>query len=154
MKHDKPVRIILGFLAFSVAGCGSASHATASTGPYVHIANTKSNKISQYRAAANRGALTPSTPATVATGPFPYTIAVDRQGTSAYATSSASEVSQYTINPITGQLTPKSPPTVITRSGGTAAIAFTPNGTSVYVVGNNISQYSIDATTGNLTSKL
>ena len=40
-----------------------------------------------------------------------------------------------------------------TRSGGTAAIAFTPNGTSAYVVGTNISQYSIDATTGDLTPK-
>jgi DNA-binding beta-propeller fold protein YncE len=42
---------------------------------------------------------------------------------------------------------------VATRSGGTAAIAFTPNGTSAYVVGTNISQYSINATTGDLTPK-
>jgi 6-phosphogluconolactonase (cycloisomerase 2 family) len=120
----------------------------------MYVADTKFNEVSEFSASSNTfGALTPLSPSTVPTGPFPYTIAVDPQGTSAYATSSASAVSQYTINPITGQLTPKSPATVATRSGGTAAIAFTPNGTSAYVVGTNISQYSIDATTGDLTPK-
>jgi 6-phosphogluconolactonase len=154
MKHHTHRAIILGLAALPLAGCGASSPATAAAAPFVYVANTKSNEISQYSAAASRGgALTPLTRATVPTGPFPYTIAVDPQGTSAYATSSASEVSEYTINPITGQLTPKSPATVATGSGGTAAIAFTPNGTSAYVVGTNISQYSIDATTGGLTPK-
>ena len=154
MSHDKRLRIVVGFLALSMAGCGSASNASAAAGPFVYVANTKSDEISQYRASpSDVGALTPLTPATVPTGPFPYTIAVDPQGTSAYATSSAGEVSQYAISPITGQLTPKSPATVATRSGGTAAIAFTPDGTSAYIVGANISQYSIDPVTGDLTPK-
>ena len=144
-------------LAAGGAACGgtpAASHATAAVGQFVYVANTKSNKVSEFSASPDTlGALKPLTPSTVPTGPFPYTIAVDPQGTSAYATSSASEVSQYTINRITGQLTPKSPPTVATGSGGTAAIAFTPDGTSAYVVGTNISQYNIDATTGDLTPK-
>jgi hypothetical protein len=98
-----------------VAGCGSASHASAAARPFVYVGNTKSDEISQYSASpSDAGALAPLTPATVPTGPFPYTIAVDPQGTSAYATSSASEISQYTISPITGQLTPKSPATVAT----------------------------------------
>jgi 6-phosphogluconolactonase (cycloisomerase 2 family) len=116
--------------------------------------DTGSSEITEYRAEASRGgAVTPLTPATVPTGPFPYTIAVNPQGTSVYATTSTSEVSQYTINPIAGQLTPKSPASVAPRSGRTAGIAFTPNGASAYVVGTDISKYSIDATTGNLTPK-
>jgi 6-phosphogluconolactonase (cycloisomerase 2 family) len=154
MKRDNRVRTIVGFLALAMVGCGSASHATAATGSFVYVADTKFNEVSEFSASPNTlGALKPLTPSTVPTEPFPYTIAVDPQGTSAYATSSASKVSEYTINPITGQLTPKSPATVATRSGRTAAIAFTPNGTSAYVVGTNISQYSIDATTGDLTPK-
>ncbi len=153
MKHNKCLPI-LGCLALSVVGCGSAAHAAASTGPFVYVANKGRDSISQFTAPLSTGgALKPLSPSTVPAGPFPYTIAVDPQGTSAYATSSASKVYQYTINTITGKLTPKSPATVATRSGGTAAIAFTPNGRSAYVVGTSISQYSIYPTTGDLTPK-
>jgi len=153
MKHVNR-RSIVGLVALAIVGCGSVSHATAAMGPFVYVADTKSNEVSEFSASPSEfGALRPLIPSTVPAGPFPCTIAVDPQGTSAYATSSFSEVSQYTINPITGQLTPKSPASVATESGGTAAIAFTPNGTSAYVVGTNISQYSIDATTGDLTPK-
>ena len=123
-------------------------------GPFVYVADTKRDEISQFIASRSpHGALKPLAASTVPAGPFPYTIAVDPQGTSAYATSSASKVYQYTINPATGRLTPKSPAAVATKSGETAAIAFSPDGTSAYVVGNNISQYSIDAATGDLTPK-
>jgi 6-phosphogluconolactonase (cycloisomerase 2 family) len=142
--------MIAGVLA---AACAAAAGPVA-RGLFVYVAATKRDAISQFRAARSpHGALKPLAPSTVPAGPFPYTIAVDPQGTSAYATSSASKVYQYTINPTTGRLTAKSPATVATKSGGTAAIAFTPNGTSAYVVGKNISQYSIDATTGELTPK-
>lgn len=157
MKYNKLLPI-LGCLALSVIGCrpGRACNRTCNCfhrairlrrqqGPRQHLAVR--------RAAKHRRCAQATLPSTVPAGPFPYTIAVDPQGTSAYATSSASKVYQYTINAITGKLTPKSPATVATRSGGTAAIAFTPNGTSAYVVGTSISQYSIDATTGDLTPK-
>jgi 6-phosphogluconolactonase (cycloisomerase 2 family) len=158
------VRLGFGRLRFGVAGAAvvvcvlatvrSADAVPRAAGPFVYVADTKRDEISQFRAARSpHGALTPLAPSTVPAGPFPYTIAVDPQGTSAYATSSAGKVYQYTINPTTGRLKPKSPATVATTSGGTAAIAFTPNGTSAYVVGTKISQYSIDATTGDLTPK-
>lgn len=153
MKRSKTLPV-LGCVALSVAGCGSAANATTSRGPFVYVANKGRDSISQFAAPLGTGgALKPLSPSTVPAGPFPYTIAIDPQGTSAYATSSASRVYQYTINTITGKLTPKSPATVATRSGGTAAIAFTPNGTSAYVVGTSISQYSINAITGKLTPK-
>ena len=142
--------VIGGVLA---AACSAAAGPRAA-GPFVYVADTKRDEISQFQASRSpHGALKPLAPSTVPAGPFPYTIAVDPQGTSAYATSSASKVYQYTINPTTGRLTPKSPATAATKSGETAAIAFTPNGTSAYVVGKNISQYSIDAATGDLTPK-
>ena len=144
----------LAVLAGVLAAACSAAAGAAGRGPFVYVADTKRDEVSQFRASRSpHGALKPLAPSTVPAGPFPYTIAVDPQGTSAYATSSASKVYQYTINPTTGRLRPKSPATVATRSGETAAIAFTPDGTSAYVVGNNISQYSIDATTGDLTPK-
>lgn len=136
-----------------VAVCSAAAVPRAA-GRFVYVADTKRDEISQFGASRSpHGALEPLAPPTVPAGPFPYTIAVDPQGTSAYATSSASRVYQYTINPTTGRLSPKSPATVATKSGETAAIAFTPDGKSAYVVGKNISQYSIDATTGDLTPK-
>jgi 6-phosphogluconolactonase (cycloisomerase 2 family) len=153
MKHGNCLPV-LGCLALSVAECVPAAHAAASAGPFLYVANKGRDSISQFAAPLSTGgALRPLSPRAVPAGPFPYTIAVDPQGTSAYATSSASKVYQYTINPVTGKLTPKSPATVATRSGGTAAIAFTPNGRSAYVVGTSISQYSIDPATGDLTPK-
>jgi hypothetical protein len=86
MKHVNGISIV-GFLALAVVGCGSVSHATAATGPFVYVADTKSNEVSEFSASGSDfGALKPLTPSTVPTGPFPYTIAVDPQGTSAYAT--------------------------------------------------------------------
>jgi len=149
-------------IAVFAAACTGGSHPASSSSsaitagaaaPFVYVAGTKSDKISEYSASPGTfGALQPLNPSTVPTGPFPYTVGVDPQGTSAYALSSADEVSQYTINPRTGQLRPKSPPTVAAGSG-TAAIAFTPNGESAYVVGNKIYQYSINPATGSLTPK-
>jgi 6-phosphogluconolactonase (cycloisomerase 2 family) len=149
-------------IAVLAAACTGGSHPASSSSPaiaagaaapFVYVADTKSGKISQYSASPGTfGALQPLSPSAVPTGPFPYTVGVDPQGTSAYALSSADEVSQYTINPRTGKLTPKSPPTVAAGSG-TAAIAFTPNGRSAYVVGNKIYQYSINPATGSLTPK-
>ena len=72
MKHNKRLPI-LGCLALSVVGCGSAAHAATPTGPFVYVAN---------KPLSTGGALKPLSPLTVPAGPFPYTIAVDPQGTS------------------------------------------------------------------------
>jgi 6-phosphogluconolactonase (cycloisomerase 2 family) len=149
--------LILGLAALPVAGCGASSPPTAAaaTLPFVYVANSKTDEISQYSTSSSDfGALTPLTPARVPAGAFPYGIAVDPQGTSVYAADvNSNEVSQYTINPITGQLTPKAPATVAAGRGSTE-VAVTPNSKSAYVVDNNaVSQYSLNPTTGNLTPK-
>jgi 6-phosphogluconolactonase (cycloisomerase 2 family) len=143
-----------------LCGCGSASAAVAATGPFVYVANTKSDTVSQYSASASDfGALTPLAPATVPTGPFPYGIAIDPQVNSVYVanvgttSAPAHYVSQYTINPVTGRLTPKSPATVSTGTGP-VEIAVAPNGKSAYVVaGNGVYQYNVNPTSGALTPK-
>jgi DNA-binding beta-propeller fold protein YncE len=113
------------------------------------------NEISQF-ASLGSGALRPLTPKNVASGEFPYDVAVSPQGTSAYAVDNLSDtagaVSQYTLNPATGQLTPKSPKTVATAGVPSGIIAISPDGKNAYVPsGKAISQYRISPATGKLT---
>ncbi|MDR2984842.1 MAG: hypothetical protein LBV34_08370 [Nocardiopsaceae bacterium] len=84
MRHRTRL-IILGLAALPLVGCGANSPATPAAAPVVYAVNTKSTEISQYRASqSDSGALRPLVPATVPTGPFPYGIAIDPQGNSAY----------------------------------------------------------------------
>ena len=74
--------------------------------PFVYVTGKGgTNEISQF-ASLGSGALRPLTPPNVASGEFPYDIAVSPQGTSAYAvdnlSNTAGAVSQYTLNPATG----------------------------------------------------
>jgi 6-phosphogluconolactonase (cycloisomerase 2 family) len=159
-KHALGSMIAVLAAAITVC-CGANGRAATAAGPFVYVANTKSNEISQYSGASSTpGALTPLTPATVPTGPFAYGIAVDPQGDSLYtadvgpSNAPATTVSQFTINPVSGRLTPKSPATV-TAGRGPVEIAVTPNGKSAYVVGETgISQFNVNPTTGALTRKV
>ena len=113
------------------------------------------NEISQF-ASLGSGALRPLTPRNVASGEFPYDIAVSPQGTSAYAvdnlSATAGAVSQYTPNPATGKLIPKSPRMVATAGAPSGIIAISPDGKNAYVPsGKAISQYRIGPATGKLT---
>jgi DNA-binding beta-propeller fold protein YncE len=84
--------------------------------------------VSQYDINPVSGALTPKTPATVASraGSTASGLAVSPDGTSAYVVNS-SVVSQYTIDPVSGRLSPKTPPSVPTGGGSTGiAVASTP----------------------------
>jgi DNA-binding beta-propeller fold protein YncE len=101
----------------TVAGAPAAAGSPAGA-PFVYVTGKGgTNEISQF-ASLGSGALRPLTPRNVASGEFPYDVAVSPQGTSAYAvdnpSNTAGAVSQYTLNPATGKLTPKSPKTVPT----------------------------------------
>ncbi len=142
------------------AGCtvtGAPAPAGSPAGaPFVYVTGKGgTNEISQF-ASLGSGALRPLTPPNVASGEFPYDIAVSPQGTSAYAVDSLSNiagaVSQYTLNPATGKLTPKSPRTVATAGFPSGLIAISPDGKNAYVpTAKAISQYRISAVTGKLT---
>jgi DNA-binding beta-propeller fold protein YncE len=142
------------------AGCTMAGPpppaASPAGAPFVYVTGKGgTNEISQF-ASLGSGALRPLTPPNVASGEFPYDVAVSPQGTSAYAvdnlSSTAGAVSQYTLNPATGKLTPRSPRMVATAGGPSGIIAVSPDGKNAYVPsGKAISQYRISPATGKLT---
>jgi hypothetical protein len=134
------------------AGGGRAARGA----PFVYVTGKGgTNEISQF-ASLGSGALRPLTPANVASGEFPYDVAVSPRGTSAYAvdnlSNTAGAVSQYTLNPATGKLTPKSPAMVATAGVPSGIIAISPDGKNAYVPsGKAISWYRISPATGKLT---
>jgi DNA-binding beta-propeller fold protein YncE len=113
----------------TVAG-GPAAPGSPAGAPFVYVTGKGgTNEISQF-ASLGSGALRPLTPGNVASGEFPYDVAVSPQGTSAYAvdnTSGGGAVSQYTLNPATGKLTPKSPRMVATAGVPSGLIAISPD---------------------------
>ena len=133
----------------------SAAAERAARGPFVYVADSKRDEISQFKVESS-GALRPLKPVKVPSGAFPYGIAVNPQGTSVYAQDvgatghPANKVSQYTIDRSTGRLRPKSPATVPGGRGG-QSIVVSPNGKSAYVDGHDkVWQYTIDPSTGAL----
>ncbi|HEY2128016.1 MAG TPA: beta-propeller fold lactonase family protein [Streptosporangiaceae bacterium] len=145
-----------GLAAGCTAAGAPAPAASPAGAPFVYVTGKGgTNEISQF-ATLGSGALRPLTPPNVASGEFPYDIAVGPQGTSAYAvdnlSNTAGAVSQYTLNPATGKLTPKSPRTAATAGVPSGIIAISPDGKNAYVpAGKAISQYRISPATGKLT---
>jgi hypothetical protein len=99
-------------------GCRAPGGGRVAGGGAVRVCTDKGrNEVSQF-ATAGSGVLRPLTPKNVASGPFPYGIAVSPQGSSVYTvdvgpdSKAANEVSQYRISQATGKLTPMSPRTV------------------------------------------
>jgi hypothetical protein len=93
------------------------------------------------------GALSPKSPATVATGDFPRGLAVSPDGDSVYVTSlNTDNVFQYDAGS-NGTLTPKSPATV--AAGNVPwQVTVSPDGDSVYVTNeldDTVSQYDVGA---------
>jgi len=136
-------------------------------GRFAYVANLVSNAsdlstISMYTINSSTGILTPTTPATVATGWFPQEIAIDPKGRFVYtANSDDATVSMFTINQSTGVLTPTTPATVSTMQPGQALsqpsfLTVDPSGKFLYVTesqtyGAAVLMYDINQTTGFLT---
>jgi DNA-binding beta-propeller fold protein YncE len=157
----RPRAAVLVVMACGLAAGCTAAGAPAPAGspagaPFVYVTGKGgTNEISQF-ATLGSGALRPLTPPNVASGEFPYDIAVSPQGTSAYAVDNlsptAGAVSQYTLNPATGKLTPKSPRMVATAGDPSGLIAISPDDKNAYVPsGKAISQFRISPATGKLT---
>lgn len=130
-------------------------------GRFAYVANLVSNAsdeatISMYTINPTTGVLTPTTPATVATGFFPQGIAIDPSGKFVYtANSDDNTVSMFTINQTTGVLTPTTPATVSTGAGSSPGfVTVDPSGKFAYVSNQDndtISMFTIDPATGVLT---
>jgi DNA-binding beta-propeller fold protein YncE len=107
-------------------GMGPVGIAVTPDGRSVYVTNFGSpdgrlpfgNTLSQYDVDPLTGALSPKTPAIVATGTAPQGIAVTPDGKRAYVTDVVDDtISQYSINALTGALSPTTPATVATGSG-------------------------------------
>jgi 6-phosphogluconolactonase (cycloisomerase 2 family) len=136
-------------------------------GRFAYVANLVSNAsdlatISMYTINPSTGVLTATTPATVPTGYFPQTIAIDPLGRFVYtANSDDSTVSMFTINQTTGVLTPTAPTSVSTIIPNQilsipSFLTVDPTGKFLYVTaslsdGSAVFMYNINQTTGFLT---
>ena len=119
---------------FSMSAANDTLYAIWSGG-YAYVTNQMSQNISQYTIGPN-GTLTPMSPATVAAGSEPISIAVDPTAKYAYAgNNQGGTVSQYTIG-ANGTLTPMNPAMVATGTGNPwpNSIAVNPSGKYAYVV--------------------
>ncbi len=131
------------------------------TGTYAYIVNSSTssggNSVSMYSINQSTGQLTALSPATIATGSQPYSIAMNAAGTFAYVTNRISNtVSMYSINQSTGQLTALSPASIAAGSVPTNIVISSSNYAYVANAGGSsnstISMYSINQNTGQLTA--
>src|ERR1039458_3383783 len=149
-----PATVATGANAF-----GSEQMVADPTGRFAYVANLMSNAadlatISMFTINSSTGVLTPTTPATVATGFYPQGIAIDPSGQFLYtANSDDNTVSMFTINASTGVLTSTTPPTVAT-GWSPGFVTVHPSGKFVYVSNQDddtVSMYTINSSTGVLT---
>jgi 6-phosphogluconolactonase len=133
---------------------GMAVHPSAK---FAYVVNSASNSISAYSINASTGGLVALGSPVPATG-FPRHAAIDASGTFLYVTqSSSNSIAGYRIasNGALSSLGAAFPSASANASGQPTAIAAEPGGKYVYVlhlVSSEISGYSINATTGALTS--
>ncbi len=128
------------------------------SGKFLYVVNGEEDTISMFDINQTTGVLTPTTPATVPAGLFPFAIAIAPNGKFAYVpdndTNGVNGVGQYTIDPNTGVLTPVAKsPTAPAGNGPTAAVV-DPTSQFAYVTNrldNTVSMYSIDQTSGGLS---
>jgi 6-phosphogluconolactonase (cycloisomerase 2 family) len=157
------------WLAASAATCliasGCAAPLTlstaeaANTGPssarFAYVANVLDSTISMYTV-STAGQWTPTSPATVPTGPQPEAITVDAQGKFAYVCNIGSgTIGMFAINSSTGVLTPLSPASV---PSGNLPQDFTlhPSGNFAYAANtsdNTVTVFAVDKIAGLLTPK-
>jgi DNA-binding beta-propeller fold protein YncE len=103
--------------------------------PFAYVTQHR-GEVSQYDVGAG-GLLAPMSPATVAAGPEPGSVAVSPDGESVYVTNQVGwhgSISQYDVGP-GGELSPKSPATV-PAADMPGSVTVSPDGQSVYVANN------------------
>src|SRR5271154_266690 len=168
MRLRTAVLILLVVLA---ASCGGGNSTMMPPGPactpasppeFAYVLNGDS--VSMYTVDSCSGNLTPTMPATVATGssqmqPIPEQMGADPAGRFAYvanlvsSATDAATISMYTINAMTGVLTPTTPATVPTGFFP-QGIGIDPSGKFVYTANsddNTVSMFTVNQTTGVLT---
>ena len=128
------------------------------SGKFLYVVNGEEDTISMFDINQTTGVLTPTIPATVPAGLFPFTIAIAPNGKFAYVPDNLSNgvngVWQYTIDPNTGVLTPVASNPTAPAGNGPTAVVVDPSSKFAYVTNrqdNTVSTYAIDQTTGGLS---
>jgi len=161
MYTINPATGILEAVGTIAAGTAPFSVAVHPSGNFAYVANLDSDNVSVYTIDTTTGVLTFM--GAIGAGVEPDSVVVHPSGKFAYVANFGDEllgsvpgsVSTYTIN-AGGGLT--STGTIAEKFVGTSSVAVHPSGKFAYVAnsafnnGNTISMYTIDATTGALTS--
>ena len=131
------------------------------TGKFLYVTASLSDGAAVFMYSINQatGLLTPTSPAKVYTGGIPFQVVVAPSGKFAYVVNNLSGgnytdgVWQYTLNSTTGVLT-QNTQTAVAAGNAPTAMAVDPTSRFAYVVNrldNNVSMFTIDPDTGNLT---
>ena len=139
---------LMVFMGIFYVGCSGSSSSTpsipkATTPQYLYVGNGGDNSISQFVVGSN-GALSPLSPATVATGAFPAKLVVDPQGRYLFAkNTNDGTMNAYTIN-ANGTLAPNGS---MSGLGGGGYTAIHPSGGYLYVTtyGPTIQQFVVNS---------
>jgi|HubBroStandDraft_1064217.scaffolds.fasta_scaffold00024_63 6-phosphogluconolactonase len=127
--------------------------ALSPSGQFLYVADAGNGSISTFSINSETGALTPTNPAGVIAGPYPWEVSFDPTGKFAYVPDEDNgNVYMYTVDATTGTLTPN--PAVFVPAGNQPAyMAVHPSGKFAYVVNRydgTVSMYNIDPATGTL----
>lgn len=125
---------------------------------FVYAVNVDFNTISAYTIDASTGQLTAVTGSPYATGVNPVSVTVDASNQFVYvANQGSNNISAYALDSTTGALTPVTG-SPFASGLGPVSVAITPSGNFAYACnandspGGDVSAYTVDATTGALTT--
>jgi 6-phosphogluconolactonase len=123
------------------------------SGKFLYVSDAGNGSISTFSINSETGALTPTNPAGVIAGPYPWKVTFDPAGTFAYVPDEDSgNVYMYTVDATTGTLT-QNPAVLVPAGNQPAYLAVHPSGKFAYVVNRydgTVSMYNIDPATGTL----
>jgi 6-phosphogluconolactonase (cycloisomerase 2 family) len=149
-----PSETVVPSLFSSRSSFSSPGFVTVSpSGQFLYVSDAGNGSISTFSISSETGALTPTDPAGVIAGPYPWKVSFDPEGKFAYVPDEVmGNVYMYTVDATTGTLTPN--PAVLVPAGNQPAyMAVHPSGKFAYVVNRydgTVSMYNIDPATGTL----
>jgi 6-phosphogluconolactonase (cycloisomerase 2 family) len=149
-----PTETVVPPLFTSRSSFSSPGFVTVSpSGQFLYVSDAGNGSISTFSIDSETGALTPTNPAGVIAGPYPWKVSFDAEGKFAYVPDEdTGNVYMYTVDATTGALAPN--PAVLVPAGNQPAyMAVHPSGKFAYVVNRQdgtVSMYTIEADTGTL----
>jgi 6-phosphogluconolactonase len=150
-----PAETVVPPLFSSRSSFSSPGFVTVSpSGLFLYVSDSGNGSISTFSINSETGALTPTNPAGVIAGPYPWQVTFDPEGKFAYVPDEdMGNVYMYTVDATTGILT-QNPEILVPAGNQPAYMAVHPSGKFAYVVNRydgTVSMYNIDPSTGTLT---